>query len=218
MAKKKTKKKTKKKKSTSELAKRTLILFAHGAGKSSGSEWMQGWAGRLGELGKVVPFDYPYMQKGRKAPDRLPKLIEAHREALAAARRRFAKRDRVILCGKSMGSRVGCHLALEEDVLGLVCLGYPLKGVGKTAQVRDEVLRKLRTPILFVQGTRDALCPLDLLAKVRPKLKTKSELFVVEEGNHSLQITKRHTKATGTTQEGSDAAALSAVEAFLASL
>ena len=83
-------------------AKKTLILFAHGAGAPSTSAWMTAWAERLSALGKVVPFDYPYMQAGRKSPDRLPKLIEAHRQALNDARKRFRKRDRVILCGKSI--------------------------------------------------------------------------------------------------------------------
>jgi uncharacterized protein len=197
---------------------RTLILFAHGAGAPSTSDWMQGWAKRLGRLGKVVPFDYPYMAAGRKAPDRLPKLIEAHREALRAARRRFRKRTRVILCGKSMGSRVGCHLALEEQVSGLVCLGYPLKGIGKQGKLRNEVLESLTTPILFVQGTRDNLCPLNLLARVRRRMGAPNALHVVEEGDHSLTVTKRHTKATGETQADSDAAALAAITAHLEEL
>lgn len=197
----------------------TLFLFAHGAGAGSSHPWMQAWAAALGELGQVVTFDYPYMAAGRKAPDRLPKLLVAHREALEAARAEHAP-ERVILIGKSMGSRVGCHLSNEEDVevSGVVCLGYPLKAPSKTAKVRDEVLLAMQTPILFVQGTRDRLCPLDLLAEVRPKLEAPNALHVVEEGDHSLKITKRHTKATGVTQEESDAAALQAIAAWLEDL
>ncbi len=192
---------------------RPLFLFAHGAGAASDSAWMLGWRKRLETLGKVSAFDYPYMRAGRRSPDRLPKLIEAHREALASARR--GHRGPVVLIGKSMGSRVGCHLALEERVDALVCLGYPLKGAGKTAAVRDEVLLALRTPILFVQGTRDPLCPLDLLEKVRRKMKAKSELFVVETGNHSLQATKTQLKADGESQEDIDQRILDAIAAFL---
>ncbi|RMG11695.1 MAG: alpha/beta hydrolase [Planctomycetota bacterium] len=195
-----------------------MILFAHGAGAGSNSPWMQAWAERLGRYGAVVPFDYPYVRAGRKAPDRLPRLLEAHREALRAARARFRRRPRVVLCGKSMGSRVGCHLALEEEVAGLVCLGYPLRGVGKSAPVRSEVLEALRAPILFVQGTRDRLCPLDLLAEVRARMQAPSALHVVEEGDHSLSVTKRHTRATGISQEASDARALAAIGAFLGGL
>lgn len=198
---------------------KTLFLFAHGAGAGSSHPWMEAWAEALGQLGRVVRFDYPYMAAGRKSPDRLPKLLIAHREALEAARAEHAP-ERVILIGKSMGSRVGCHLSNEEGVSvdGLVCLGYPLKAPSKTAKVRDEVLLALETPILFVQGTRDRLCPLDLLAEVRPKMSAPNELCVVEEGDHSLKITKRHTKATGVTQEESDAAALGAIRDWLEAL
>jgi hypothetical protein len=174
---------------------------------------MIAWSDRLQTLGKVVGFDYPYMQAGRRSPDRLPKLIEAHREALASARR--GHRGPVVLIGKSMGSRVGCHLALEEPVDALVCLGYPLKGAGKTGAVRDEVLLALQTPILFVQGTRDPLCPLELLAGVRRRMKAQSELFVVEAGNHSLQATKTRLKTNAETQDDVDEQILAALAAFL---
>ncbi|MGM0575404.1 MAG: alpha/beta fold hydrolase [Myxococcota bacterium] len=192
-----------------------LLLFAHGAGAGSSHPWMQAWAERLSAFGRVVTFDYPYVREGRKRPDRLPKLLAAHREALVAAR---ADHDGpVVLVGKSMGSRVGCHLANEADVDvdALVCLGYPLQSPGKKKTVRDEVLLALDTPILFVQGTRDRLCPLDLLSDVRARMTAPSDLHVVEEGDHSLRITKRHTKATGETQEDADAAALDAVRAFV---
>ena len=66
-----------------------------------------------------------------------------------------------------MGGRIGCHVSLEEKVDGLVCLGYPLCAMGDRTKLRDEILRALTTPIRFVQGTRDALCPLDLLERVR---------------------------------------------------
>src|SRR5882757_8197252 len=91
-----------------------VILFAHGAGAPSGSAWMRAWARRLGELGEVVPFDYPYMQAGRKAPDRQPVLVAAHAAALDGARARLGHDRPVVLAGKSMGSRVGCHLAVER--------------------------------------------------------------------------------------------------------
>ena len=196
-----------------------LILFAHGAGAGSSHPWMQGWLARLETLGSVVTFDYPYMRDGRRSPDRLPKLIDAHRQALADARDRNDGNEGrvgpVLLAGKSMGSRVGCHLALEERVDGLVCFGYPLQGMGKAAKLRDEVLIALRTPILFVQGTRDKLCPLDLLADVRGKMQAPSELYVVETGDHSLQVTKTSLKQQAETQDDVDDRIFAAVDRFV---
>ena len=103
---------------------RPSFLFAHGAGAPSSSAWMVAWRKRLATVGDVTAFDYPYMRAGRKAPDRLPVLIDAHRAVLAKVRARA--KGPLFLVGKSMGGRVGCHLALEEPVAGVICLGYPL--------------------------------------------------------------------------------------------
>src|SRR5208337_4296274 len=141
---------------------------------------MRAFAGVLAQLGPVRPFDYPYMREGKKRPDPLPRLVEAHRLALAALRSAHA--GPIVLVGKSMGGRVGCHVALVEPVAAVVCLGYPLCGGGDPSKLRDEVLLALTTPALFVQGTRDKLCPLDLLEAVRRRMTAPSELHVVEGG------------------------------------
>ena len=189
-----------------------LIVMAHGAGAGPDHPWMQAWTDRLGVLGRVVSLSYPYMAAGRRRPDRLPVLIAAHRDALAAARRAG---EAVVLAGKSMGSRVGCHVALLEAVDALVCFGYPLVGSSKRRPVRDQVLLDLDTPVLFVQGTRDRMCPLEQLDEVRQGMGAPSALHVVPTGNHSLEVTKTHTRTTGRSQELEDGEALAAVSAFL---
>jgi len=190
---------------------RPLFLLAPGAGAPSTSAWMRRWAAHLARLGEVVPLDYPYRLAGRKSPDRLPVLVTAHRAALAAARAGHG--GPVVLAGKSMGGRIGCHVALEEEVAAIVCLGYPLRGA--RGDLRSEVLLALRTPVLFVQGTADALCPLDALERVRGELRAASALHVVEGGNHSLEVGKRALAARGETQDDVEARALAAIEVFL---
>jgi predicted alpha/beta-hydrolase family hydrolase len=187
-----------------------LILLAPGAGAPSSHPWMQNWKERLSEIGDVETFDYDYMRDGRKRPDPLPKVIDAHRKAFVDARNRHPA-ELTILIGKSMGGRVGCHLSLKEKVDGLVCLGYPLCAMGDRTRLRDEVLRALNTPILFVQGTRDPLCPLDLLERVRSEMKTQNFLHVVEGGDHSLRVPKRQLQATDRTQEDIDRQILKAI-------
>ncbi len=87
---------------------RPFFLFAPGAGAPSSHPWMQRWKERLSTIGEVEAFDYDYMREGRRRPDPLPQLIAAHRAALIETRR-----DRpVILIGKSMGGRIGCHVSL----------------------------------------------------------------------------------------------------------
>jgi len=179
---------------------------------------MQAWARRLGSLGEVVTFDYPYMQAGRKTPDRLPALLAAHGAALEGAQAKHGRSRPVVLAGKSMGSRVGCHLAVERGdaaPAALICFGYPLRS-GASGALRDEVLRALRTPILFLQGSRDPLGPLDELAKVRAAMTAPSELFVVDGGNHSLEVGARDLRASGKTQNDWDDAVLAAITRFLA--
>jgi uncharacterized protein len=189
------------------------FVFAHGAGAPSSHPWMRRWAARLGNIGTVFVFDYPYMKELRKRPDPMPKLVAAHREALLRVRQ--VHDGPAVLIGKSMGGRVGCHLALEEDVAAVICLGYPLCGGGNPAKLRADVLHRLTTPILFVQGTRDRLCPLDLLDQTRREMKASNELYVVEGGDHSLQVEKARLKANGETQDDVDERIMAAIGSFL---
>jgi uncharacterized protein len=190
------------------------FLFAHGAGAPSTHPWMQRWSKRLATIGGVFPFDYPYMEERRKRPDPLPVLVAAHRQALMEARKTHD--GPVVLIGKSMGGRVGCHLALEEEVAAVVCLGYPLCGGGNPEKMRAEVLLKLTTPILFVQGTRDSLCPLDLLEGVREQMKAPNQVYVVDGGDHSLMVTKGQLKAAGETQDEVEEHILGKIRDFVA--
>jgi len=192
---------------------RPLFLFAPGAGAPSTHPWMLRWKERLTRLGDVAMLDYDYMREGRRRPDRLPVLIAAHRAALHQARK--DQTQPVVLAGKSMGGRIGCHLSLEEPVAGLVCFGYPLCGAGDPNRMRDQVLRSLTTPILFIQGTRDALCPVDLLEAVRKEMKAESFLHRVEAGDHSLLVTKKQLRDSGKTQEQIDDEILAAVSQFV---
>jgi uncharacterized protein len=201
---------------------RRLILFAPGAGAPSSHPWIQNWKRRLSEIGQVETFDYDYMRMGRKRPDPLPQLIAAHRGALkefvnreSRIENRKEARSSLVLIGKSMGGRVGCHVSLEEKVDGVICLGYPLCTMGDRTKLRDEVLRALTVPILFVQGTRDALCPLDLLERVRSEMKTQNALHVVEGGEHSLRVPKRQLQMMGKTQEDIDQQIFDAIAEFV---
>lgn len=191
---------------------RPLFLFAPGAGAPSSHPWIQRWKQRLSTLGDVETFDYAYMAD-RRRPDPLPILVATHREALHVARK--DPTQSVVLIGKSMGGRIGCHVSLEEPVAGLVCLGYPLCGGGDPGKLRDKVLRELRTPILFAQGTRDALCPLDLLEKVRREMTAPNFLHVVEGGDHSLAVGKKQLAAAGQTQDQVDQQVLAAIAGFV---
>jgi predicted alpha/beta-hydrolase family hydrolase len=180
------------------------------------------WADRLRAFGVVVPIDYPYMKAGKKVPDRLPILIDAHRTALTDAQRVYGADRPVVLVGKSMGSRVGLHLAntLVEGgtpPVAAICFGYPLRPIGGGA-LRTEVLLALSTPVLFLQGSSDPLCPLDELAAVREKMRGPTRLLAVPGGNHSLEVKKRAAASAGRSQADEDRAISSEISAFLRGL
>jgi predicted alpha/beta-hydrolase family hydrolase len=166
----------------------TGVLLAHGAGLGQDHEWMTYVRDGLAAAGSsVMTFNYPYMEAGRKAPNPSRILVACHRAALAELRHRV---DRVVLAGKSMGGRIGSHLAADgEDVTGLVFYGYPLVGVGKSEPRDVSHLAEVGAPMLFVQGTRDRLAPLDLL---EPVVKTlDATIHIIEDGDHSFRVLKR---------------------------
>jgi predicted alpha/beta-hydrolase family hydrolase len=90
--------------------------------------------------------------------------------------------------------------------------------MGDRAKLRNKVLRELQTPILFVQGTRDPLCPLDLLNEARKQMTAPNSLHLVEGGDHSLRPTKRELQAAGETQDDVDQRILPAINKFVSDL
>jgi len=173
----------------------TGVVFAHGAGVGQDHEWMVSVRKGLAASGiPVLTFNYPYMEAGRKAPNPPKKLLACHRAALTVMRDRVA---RVVLAGKSMGGRMGSHLAAgdgsaadREPIAGLVFFGYPLVGVGKTEPRDVSHLSEVGVPMLFVQGTRDRLAPIDLIRGVAKSLPA-TDIHVVEDGDHSFRVLKR---------------------------
>jgi predicted alpha/beta-hydrolase family hydrolase len=145
---------------------------------------------RLAAAGhSVLTFDYPYIEAGRKAPDRAVKLLACHE---AAARRLVAETGGpIVLAGKSMGGRIGSHLAADGyPCRALVFLGYPLVAVGSNTPRSVEHLREIASPMLFITGSRDRLAPLDILRPVVAGLR-RADLEVVAEGDHSFRVPKR---------------------------
>jgi predicted alpha/beta-hydrolase family hydrolase len=159
------------------------VVLAHGAGAGSVHPFMQGVrSGLLSRGFRVVTFDYPYVAEGRRAPDRLNRLVECHTAVWQAA----GDGDKPFLAGKSMGGRVGSHL--EVPAPGLVFFGYPLVAPGKR-EVRDTAHLETGRPMLFIQGTRDALAPLDLVTQLVEGL-SHATLEIMEDGDHSFRLPK----------------------------
>ena len=165
------------------------VLLAHGAGAGQDHPFVAGLRDRLAAAGHpVLTFDYPYVEEGRRIPDRLPVLLECHRVAFE----RLASRGLpVVLAGKSMGGRVASHLAAgRPGAAGLACYGYPLVSPS-SGDVRDVGhLAAAGIPMLFVSGSRDRQAPLGLLRPVVEAL-DGAVLEVVEDADHGFRVPGR---------------------------
>jgi hypothetical protein len=181
----------------------TLVL-AHGAGAGQASRFIVDFATGLTARGvDILTFNFVYTEQNRKMPDRTELLEECYRAVVDAARNYapFAG-NRLFIGGKSMGGRIASHLAASEpnkarstrdkkiagdnEIAGLVLLGYPLHPPGKPEQLRVAHLPAIRVPILILQGARDPFgTPEDLLRHIE-SLTVPVTLHVVEGGDHSL--------------------------------
>jgi len=147
--------------------------------------------GRAGYLS--LRFNFPYKEKGQKAPDPQEKLVRTWQAAFE-----FVKNHPqygsplVVAAGKSMGGRIASQMTVEGllPVSALVFLGYPLHPPGRKEQLRDAHLYRINIPMLFFAGTRDTLCDLELLKPVVSRLKAPADLEVVEGGDHSFVLPK----------------------------
>jgi uncharacterized protein len=170
------------------------IILGHGAGANQLSGFMRLFAHGLAERGfDVVTFNFSYMEQGRRVPDPKAKLESCYSAVIAAARaHRKLKSNATVIGGKSMGGRIASQVAAagETDLKGLVFLGYPLHPPGKPDQLRSEHLPKVRVPMLFVQGSRDAFgTPAEIRTLIK-RLRLPATLYVVEGGDHSLKVPK----------------------------
>jgi predicted alpha/beta-hydrolase family hydrolase len=168
----------------------TLIL-AHGAGAGQGSDFMIRFATGLSARGiDAVTFNFSYTEQGRRIPDPNRKLESCYRAVIE--RSRSHARNKLAIGGKSMGGRIASQVAAADadDVSGLVFLGYPLHPPGRPEELRAKHLTRIRIPMLFVQGARDAFGTPD---ELRPIVQTLplAALHVVEGGDHSFKVRKR---------------------------
>ncbi len=165
------------------------VLLAHGAGAGQDSPFIVHIREGLAAAGyAVLTFNYPYAEEGRRRPDPQPRLLECHR---AAAARLRSYVPAIVFAGKSMGGRIGSHVVADgAPASGLLFYGYPLVAPGSGMPRSVEHLHTIRVPMLFLAGTRDRLCPLDLLEDVLSGLPA-AEAAIIEDGDHSFRIPAR---------------------------
>jgi len=173
---------------------RALLVLAHGAGAGMRHPFLAAIAERLAARGiGTLRHQFPYLERGGRRPDPEPLLLETVRAAIAAGRE-AAGRAPLLAGGKSMGGRMTSRAAAAEPlagVAGLVFLGFPLHPAGRPGDSRADHLARVALPMLFLQGTRDALADLALLEPVVRRLGERATLRVIEHADHSFHVLKR---------------------------
>jgi len=173
---------------------RACYVFAHGAGAGMAHASMETIATGLAGRGiATLRYQFPYMEKGSKRPDS-PAVAHAAVRAAVSEAARFCPKLPLIAGGKSFGGRMTSQAQAIDalpGVCGLAFLGFPLHPAGKPSSDRAKHLADIRIPMLFLQGTRDALAELDLLEPVVKRLGKPATLHLVKEADHSFHVLAR---------------------------
>src|SRR5215216_1068000 len=178
------------------------VVLGHGAGASQTSGFMRMYAKGLAARGlDVMTFNFVYMEQGRSVPDQKHKLEGCFEAVIETAlKHKKLKNNRLLIGGKSMGGRIASQVAataseekepLADQINGLVFLGYPLHPPGNPARLRVEHLEHIRKPMLFVQGTRDALGTPDEIKPFVKNLRPAAKIHEIEGGDHSFKAPKK---------------------------
>ncbi len=174
---------------------RWTFVYAPGAGSNIDDPFGVYAARELAKHGvTTLRFQFPYMEAGRRSPDRPPVLEATWRAVIDAAR---DPKTRLVAGGRSMGGRIASQVAAQGAAVDALALfAYPLHLPGKPEHMRDEHLGKLHVPVLFCSGTNDAFGSPDELRAAAKKVRG-SKLHLLEAADHGFAV----RKLTGRTRE-----------------
>jgi len=173
---------------------RACYVLAHGAGAGMNHPFMAAVAMALAERGiATLRYQFPYIERGGKRPDP-PPVAQATVRAAAHAAARLVPELPLIAGGKSFGGRMTSQAQAKDPlpgVRGLAFLGFPLHPAGQPSQDRARHLFDVRIPMLFLQGTRDALAALDQLEPLCRALGARATLRPFRDADHSFHVPAR---------------------------
>ena len=173
---------------------RACYVLAHGAGAGMEHPFMSAAARELGALGvATLRYQFPYMERRSRRPDPPPACHATVRAAVTEAAR-LAPALPLFAGGRSFGGRMTSQAqALDPlpGVRGLAFLGFPLHPAGRPSESRARHLFEVQIPLLFIQGTRDALAERGLLEALVGRLGARATLSLLEEADHSFHVPAR---------------------------
>ena len=173
---------------------RLTYVLAHGAGAGMEHPFMRAVASELAALQvATLRYQFPYFERGAKRPDP-PPLCHATVRAAVARAQLLAGPGVLIAGGRSFGGRMTSQAQALQPLPGvraLAFLGFPLHPAGKPAQERARHLARIQLPMLFVQGTRDALAEPALLQQTVTALGARARIYWVNEADHAFHVPAR---------------------------
>ena len=179
---------------------RACYVLAHGAGAGMEHPFMAAVAAGLAQRGiATLRYQFPYMERGAKRPDP-PQLAQATVRAAVMQAQQLVPDLPLFAGGKSFGGRMTSQAqatAPLPGVRGLSFLGFPLHPAGKPSQSRAKHLFDVQVPMLFLQGSRDALAALDELHPVCQALGSRATLQVFADADHSFHVPARSGRNDG---------------------
>lgn len=176
------------------------LALTHGAGANCQSKLLTALAGAFTDAGfLVLRFDLPFLQSRPHGPP-FPAMAQRDREGLrrAAAILREKVSGKVFLGGHSYGGRQATMVAAEQpDVAaGLLLLSYPLHPPRKPLELRTAHFPQLRTPALFVHGSRDPFGSQEEMRSALTLIPGRNELLEIEGAGHDLAGKKADPELT----------------------
>jgi len=173
---------------------RACYVLAHGAGSGMEHPFMSAVAAELAERAvATLRYQFPYMEQRLRRPDP-PPVCHATVRAAVAECAHLAPGLPLIAGGRSFGGRMTSQaqaLAPLPGVRGLAFLGYPLHPAGRPSDTRAEHLARVQIPMLFLQGTRDALAERPLLEALLARLGARTTVSWLQDADHSFHVGAR---------------------------
>ena len=171
-----------------------ILVLAHGSGAGMQHPFMQQLSAELDKLNiATLLFNFPFTENKKGRPD-LPAVAHATIEAAIDAASKKLPELPLFISGKSFGGRMSSQLMSSkeiEEVRGIIFYGFPLHQPGNPGLERANHLKKVKVPMLFLQGTRDALADFKLITQVTKGLK-KTKLVSFEGADHSFKAPKQN--------------------------
>jgi uncharacterized protein len=196
---------------------RACYVLAHGAGVGMDHPSMRALAQGLAALEiATLRYQFPYMERGARRPDP-PPVCHATVRAAVAACATLAPGVPLFAGGRSFGGRMTSQAQADAplpQVRALAFLAFPLHPAGQPAETRAAHLFQVQIPMLFLQGTRDALAERARMEALSARLGARATLSLVADADHSFHV----PRASGRSDDEVRAEVLATLAAWIGRL